>query len=74
MMRPMEHCRTGADVVSRLDEMARPLRRRLRVYVIGHKERPKAEIERLIRKSDVCVDAAAWELVDDRARYDWINR
>lgn len=56
-----------------LDELAKKLGRKPRVYVISHKERPREEIERLIKSADICVLKDAWELLDDRARYEWVN-
>lgn len=65
---------TGAGVAQSLDEMAKRLGRKLRVYVIGHKERPLDEVRRLMNSADMAVMIDAWEALDDRSRYEWVNK
>jgi hypothetical protein len=65
---------TGAGVAQSLDDMAKRLWRKLRVYVIGHKERPLEEVRRLMSLSDMAVMIDAWEALDDRSRYEWVNK
>lgn len=64
---------SAAELVAYLDNLAASLGRPPRVYVIGHKERTHAEIERLIAASDVCVEKQSWSLLDDPSRYEWVN-
>ncbi len=64
---------SGAGVTSVLDDLARQLGRKPRVYVMDHKDRSREETTRLIKSSDICVQKAAWDLIDDRSRYEWVN-
>lgn len=48
--------------------------RRLRVYVIGYRELPKALSRKLIDHADITITLDAWQSVDDRARFDWVNQ
>jgi hypothetical protein len=64
---------TGAGVAQCLDDMAAKLGRKLRVYVLGHKERPLEEVDRMMKVSDMAVELAAWQALDDRSRYEWVN-
>jgi hypothetical protein len=70
----LEAVTCGTEVADYLDGLAKELGRKPRVYVTGYKERSKEEIERLMGQADVAVDAAAWALLDDPSRYEWINK
>lgn len=69
-------CKNGAEVVKVLDATAKKLKlkRKLRVYVMNYKKRSHAEMERLIKSADIVVDLPAWKLLDDPARYEWVNK
>lgn len=74
MVSPIFAASTGAGVAQCLDDHAKRLGRKLRVYVIGHKERPHEEMERLMKLADLAIELAAWEALDDRSRYEWVNQ
>ena len=75
--RPMQNeihaVSSGTGAVGVLDELAKQLGRKPRVYVIGHKQRSREETTRLIQSADICVEKAAWDLLDDPSRYEWVN-
>jgi hypothetical protein len=64
---------SATEVATILDEMAKQLGRKVRVYVIGHKERSRTETTRLIKSADIAVEKVAWDLLDDPSRYEWVN-
>jgi hypothetical protein len=64
---------SATEVATVLDEMAKQLGRKVRVYVIGHKERSRTETTRLIKSADIAVEKVAWDLLDDPSRYEWVN-
>lgn len=70
----IEEASSGAEVAEYLDGLAKELGHRPRVYVIGYKERPRKEVERLMKQADVAINADAWALLDDTSRYDWVNK
>lgn len=74
MPSPIYAANSGAGVAQCLDDMAKQLGRKVRVYVIGYKERPKKETARLIKSADITVMLDAWEALDDRSRYEWVNK
>lgn len=65
---------SATEILDRLDELEKELGRKLCIYVIGHKRRSRSEVERLIKLADVAVIKDAWDLLDDRSRYEWVNR
>jgi hypothetical protein len=71
---PVYAATSGAGVAACLDDMAAKLGRKVRVYVIGYKDRSKEETTRLIKSADISVMFDAWEALDDRSRYEWVNK
>lgn len=70
----LEEFTSAAEAVAYLDDLSSRLGRKVRIYVIGHKERSEKETRRLMQKSDVCVMNDAWNLIDDKSRYEWVNQ
>ena len=72
----IDMCKNGTEVASLLDAMAKKLkpRRKLKVYVMSYKQRSREKTTEMIRSADVCVDYAAWKLLDDPSRYEWVNK